>query len=320
VLTALVGAVMAFLQSHLKRLLAYSTISHAGAMLVGIALLDSKSLAGTADLVLSHGLLKGGLFLAAGVLFIQFEGIDELRLHGKGRGYPVLGVLFGLGAIGLVGLPYVGSYLGHAQIDEGSVLQHQEWLAPVLMLAGGVSTAAVLRAGARIFLGWGPREDDLLTQQSPEEPADTNGNVPAMLAVTATLIGLGLVVSLVPGLGQRAEYGAERVRDRAGYAEEVLHDAPTKAPEHRLPFVVTPTGTSSVLYGLGAGAIALVGAAFGLWRRRLPDAWRATGGRVAATPLTVLRTVHSGVIGDYVMWLTLGTALLGGIWALTLLR
>jgi hypothetical protein len=98
----------------------------------------------------------------------------------------------------------------------------------------------------------------------------------------------------------------------------VLHGAPTKAPEHRLPFVVTPTGTSSVLYGLGAGGIALLGAAFGLWRNRLPGVWRETGGRVTATPLHVIKTVHSGVIGDYVMWITLGTALLGGVWALTL--
>jgi hypothetical protein len=39
---------------------------------------------------------------------------------------------------------------------------------------------------------------------------------------------------------------------------------------------------------------------------------------VAAQPLAVLKGVHSGVIGDYVMWITLGTALLGGVWALTL--
>jgi multicomponent Na+:H+ antiporter subunit D len=139
-----------------------------------------------------------------------------------------------------------------------------------------------------------------------------------MIAITAVLIGLGLVASLVPGLGQRAEYGAERFRDRAAYAERVLHDTPMKPPPARLPFVVQPTTTGSVLYGLGGGALALLVAAFGLWRNRLPAAWRAGVGRVAATPLHVVKVVHSGVIGDYVMWLTLGTAVLGGVWALTL--
>src|SRR5581483_4550674 len=81
-LTAIVGAVMAFLQRHLKRMLAYSTISHAGGMLVGIGVLNSKALAGTANLVLSHGLLKGGLFLVAGIVLVKLRAVDELRLRG----------------------------------------------------------------------------------------------------------------------------------------------------------------------------------------------------------------------------------------------
>ena len=88
IVTALLGASMAFLQRHLKRLLAYSTISHAGVMLAGIALLDHVSLAGVANLVLSHGLLKGALFLAAGILLKEYSSVDELRLHGRGRELP----------------------------------------------------------------------------------------------------------------------------------------------------------------------------------------------------------------------------------------
>jgi multicomponent Na+:H+ antiporter subunit D len=188
----------------------------------------------------------------------------------------------------------------------------------VLMIASALSSAAILRAGARVFLGWGPRDDWLLTTQKPEPPADDSGHIPAMVAITGVLIVLGLLVSIVPGLAQRAEYGAERMRDRAAYAERVLHNAPTKQTPARLPFVVQPTGTASVLYGLGAGALALLFAAFSLWRERLPRGWRVAGGRVTGPPIHVLKTVHSGVIGDYVMWLTVGTAVLGGIWALTL--
>jgi multicomponent Na+:H+ antiporter subunit D len=314
--TAFVGAVMAFLQSHLKRLLAYSTISHAGMMLVGVGLLDSKSLGGVATLVLSHGLLKGGLFLACGVLLAQFKQIDELRLFGKGRALPVLGVLFGLGAVGLIGLPYVGSYAGHAGIDEGAALTHLTWIPPLLMLAAGISSAAILRAGARVFLGWGPRDDWLLSQQPPEDPPERDARLPLMVAITGFVIVLGLVVSLVPGLSQRAEYGAERFRDRAGYAGRVLHGKPMKTKV--LPYAIQPTTGDSVAYGIGAGLVTLLFVAFGLWRNRLSDAWRTSAGRVTGPPLAVLKEVHSGVIGDYVMWITLGTALLGGVWALTL--
>jgi multicomponent Na+:H+ antiporter subunit D len=316
--TAFVGALMAFFQRHIKRLLAYSTISHAGMMLVGIALLDSKSLGGVATLVLSHGLLKAGLFLACGVLLAEFKQIDELRLFGKGRALPVLGALFGLGAIGMIGIPYVGSYVGHAGIDEGSTLTHLTWVPPLLMIAGALSSAAILRSGARVFLGWGARDDWLLTEQPPEDPPDREAKVPLMVAIVGVLIVLGLVVSIVPGLSQRAEYGAERFRDRAGYAERVLHGKPMKEPPARLPFVVQPTTGTSIVYGVGAGLLALLFTAFGLWRQRLSEGLRLAAGRAAGPPLAVFKEAHSGVIGDYVMWITLGTALLGGVWALTL--
>jgi multicomponent Na+:H+ antiporter subunit D len=315
-LTAFVGALMSFLQRHLKRLLAYSTISHAGVMLVGIALLDSKSLGGVGTLVVAHGLLKGGLFLAAGVLLAELRAVDELRLFGKGRRYPVLGALYLLGAAGLIGLPYVGAYVGHAGIDEGATLHHLTWLPPVLMVAAAVSSAAIVRSGARVFLGWGAREDWLLTEQPPEEPEPREAHLSLMLGVTAALVVLGLLVSVVPGLSQRAEYGAERFRDRAAYAERLLHDVPMKTK--RIPYAVQPTTGESVAYGIGAGVLTLLFAAFGLWRDRLPWGWRRIGARAAGQPLAVLKGVHSGVIGDYVMWITVGAALRGGVWGLTL--
>lgn len=316
--TAFLGALMAFLQAHLKRLLAYSTISHAGTMLVGVGLLDSKSLGGVATLVVSHGLIKGGLFLACGVLLSQFDQIDELRLFGKGRASPVLGILFGVGAVGLIGLPYIGAYLGHAGIDEGATLMHLTWVPPLLMLTAGLSSAAILRAGARVFLGWGARDDWLLSRQPPESPQEHDAKLPLMVAITGVVIVLGLVVSIVPGLSQRAGYGAERFRDRAAYAERVLHGKPMKEPPVRLPFAVQPTTGTSVAYGIGAGIVALLLAAFGLWRQRVLEGFRLAAGRLAGPPLDVLKGVHSGVIGDYVMWITVGTALLGGVWALTL--
>jgi hypothetical protein len=47
-------------------------------------------------------------------------------------------------------------------------------------------------------------------------------------------------------------------------------------------------------------------------------AFRKAGRRVLGPPIRLLKTAHSGVIGDYVAWLTVGTALIGGIWAVTL--
>jgi multicomponent Na+:H+ antiporter subunit D len=318
IVSALLGAAMAFLQAHLKRLLAYSTISHAGMMLVGIALLDSKSLAGVASLVLSHGLIKASLFLCCGIVLVNFRSIDELRLYGRGRAFTSLGVLFVAGAVGLIGFPYVGTYLGHAQIDEGAVLAHAEWVQPLLMIAAGISAGAILRAGLRVFCGWGPADDELLSRQPPEEPPETEGGTWLLVSVTAVLLALGLVASVVPGLGQRAEYGAERFRDRSAYADRVLHGQPMKQTPARLPFSVEHTTRSSWLYGIGSTLIALATAAFGLWRRRIPTTFRRPAARILDPPVAVLKTAHSGIIGDYVLYVVVGTALVGGIWGLTL--
>jgi multicomponent Na+:H+ antiporter subunit D len=308
-LSAVVGAVMSFLQAHIKRLLAYSTISHAGAMLVGIAMLNSKALAGVAMLVISHGLIKGSLFLCAGIMLVELRSVDELRLRAAGRTQPFLGVLFAAGGVGLIGLPYVGTYIGHAQIDEGTTLGHIEWAQPVLAIAAGIASGAILRAAARVFLGWGGRDDVLLTRQPDEEPPENRSRRSLLLGVTTVMLAVGLVISVVPGLGQRAEYGAERFRERAAYAERVLHGQPMKETA-RLPFVVEPANGASIGYGFGAGAIALAAAAFGLWRRRLIAA--------CPRPVTVFKELHSGVVGDYVMWIVLGTAVIGGVWAVTL--
>lgn len=315
--TAILGAVMAFLQRHLKRLLAYSTISHMGVALVGIALLDAKSLAGAADLLLSHGLVKGSLFLCAGIALLCFDDVDELRLHGKGRSLPVVGVMFGIGAIALTGLPYVGTYLGHAQIDEGATADHLAWISPLLMIAAGVSSGAILRAGARIFLGWGPARDPLLSPEPPEKPPERTASMPALVAVTAVMLAFGLVVSVVPGLGQRVENGAARARDRVAYASEVLGGKRGPSQPH-LPYAIESTATDSLLYGGGGAVLAIGVALLGLYRRRLPELVRVPARAVAGPPLALLREVHSGVIGDYVMWITVGTAVVGGVWALLL--
>jgi multicomponent Na+:H+ antiporter subunit D len=317
VVTALLGALMCFLQRHLKRMLAYSTISHAGIMLVGIGLLDSKSLAGAAHLVLAHGLLKGGLFLVCGLVLLQLREIDELRLHGAGRGHTAAAALWFAGTIGLIGLPYVGVFLGHSLVDDGAIALDEDWLPPLLLVAQALSAAALLRAGARVFLGWGPRDDPLLTPQPPERPTERGAFVPLMIWVTTVAIVLGLVASVVPGLQRRAEAGAERFRDHAGYVDRVLHAVPAPPNEH-LPFAVERATDPSLAYGVAALILSFALAAAGLWYRRLPRAVLASATRVVAPPGRALRGAHSGIVGDYLLWLCLGTVVLGGVWAFTL--
>ncbi len=317
IVTALLGGVMAFLQRHLKRMLAYSVVCHIGIMLGGIGLLSSKGLAGTADLLLAHALLTGGLFLAVGVLLAWRHSVDELQLHGRCGNRPWLGALWALAALGLIGTPYLGGYVGHALIDEAAAGVGRRWVPPLLWVGGALAGAALLRAGARLFLGWGSEVDPLLSPERDVSPPRERPAVGFLVAVTAVAVLLGTAVSLVPGLAQRSEYGADRFRDRAAYAGRVLHGQPVPPPP-RFPFAIAHTTLESVLYGSGATLLALALAAFGLHRRRLPEAARDAAARLLVPPLDGLRALHSGVVGDYVMWVTVGTAVTGAAWAIVL--
>ncbi len=92
--TALVGAIMAYAQRHLKRLLAFSTVSHSGMFVAAIGLFDATGAAAAALFVLAHGLIKSALFVCAGNYLNRFRSLDEEVLGGKGARTPLNSALF----------------------------------------------------------------------------------------------------------------------------------------------------------------------------------------------------------------------------------
>jgi hypothetical protein len=175
----------------------------------------------------------------------------------------------------------------------------------------------MLRAGARVFLGWGAAEDELFSDEPEEKAPSREASVPLMTAVTAVMIAAGLVVSFEPGLVQRSESAAQRFSDRAAYAARVLQGAPVPLPPHP-PATIVSSSVVSIEYAIGSLLVALAVAAIGLWHESLPHAVRRGAARLLGPPVGVLRAGHSGIVGDYLLWIAAGTALVGGIWALTL--
>ncbi|HEY6151488.1 MAG TPA: proton-conducting transporter membrane subunit [Gaiellaceae bacterium] len=318
VLSAVVGAVMCFLQRHIKRMLAYSTISHAGLVLMGIGLLAPKALAGSAGIVLAHGLLKGGLFLCVGIVLNRLSSVDELTLHGRGRPSWITGALFTLGALALAAPPPFGLFMGKSLLDESALHHGQGWVAPLVTAVTIVSVGAILRVAGRVFLGLGPRDDPLLTPEPDEESeverAPSRSDV-VMLVPTAALIFAGIGLSLVPGLEAHLEHAVGAFQDRTSYAATVLQGRPAHESVDSLSLL--KIHAASVVWGVVSivGAVSL--ALFALYRHRLlPRRTRERTFAWTGAGLNVLRGLHSGVIGDYVAWLTFGVAAIGGLLAL----
>ena len=300
--TAILGGVRAFLQRHLKRLLAFSTVSHMGIALVGIGVLGPRGLAGAALYLLGHGLIKGALFMCAGELLALRGAVDEGELRGRGRDLPWTGLLFATGGLALAGLPGQVGHAGRSLIDHELQGAGLGWLAVLLSIASMLTGAAVLRAAGRIFLGLGP----VVAEQGPSEHEDEKPSRPGalMLGPAFALIGIAVALAWLPRLTsavieQAAWFGsgheiAARLLDGAAWAPVPA----SSAPEHPAP-----------VPGLIAALAAILIAAAALH----PD---TTAGRVirrlqGTRLLRRLQDLHSGHVGDYTAWLVLGAAAIG---------
>jgi len=341
ILTAVIGAVMALAQVHLKRMLAFLTMSHLGIYLIGAGLLTPLGLAGASLLVIGDGLAKSALFLGVGVVQHQRASVSETRLHGAGRGLAVTGVTMALGALLLADLPPYVSSAGHGLLVDAAERAGLPWMELVVAFSVVASSGAVLRAAGRIWLGWGDGESpgpDTGTADDPGEesesepgPASAEGAGGAdsgqaerdragrrrraplvMVLPPLALLAIGLGLGLTSGIEEHATAAAAAFSDRAAYATAVLGTAPVPPAGG---IAVPPSSVVSaggVLTDLGQVLAALCVAAVALDRRS------AGLRRALAAGTGWLRRLHSGLVGDQVTWLTAGLALLAALGAAAL--
>ena len=315
VLTAVIGSIMCYAEHHLKRLLAFSTIAHAGLMLAGVGLLSGKAFGGFVLYVFSHGLIKGGLFLCAGIVLHRLQRIGESHLHGCGRGMWFTAALFLLGAWGLSGAPPFGTLLGESMISDAANGSHQSWVPYLFIFAEAVTAAAVARAALRIFFGWGepaPEDEPSRIEENPETEERHEKTPAVMFIPAAVLILLGIAICAVPHLRSSADATGQLFIQQATYESAVMDNAhPPKPP-------LNPAGElhSSVIRGCIAGGLALLLALGTVFRKKFGSVVDFTEAFERGN--SILRAVHSGHPGDYVAWLSFGTAVMGGffVWLL----
>jgi multicomponent Na+:H+ antiporter subunit D len=308
--TALVGAVMSLLQRHLKRLLAFTTVSHMGMGLMGVGLMSTMGFGGAVLYLVGHGFLKASLFLAIGVVLHRTAGVDEIRLHAQVRGLRGVGAVFLLAGFGLLGVPPFGTFAGKAMMEQAAEDAGKPWVVWVLVAAAVLTAAAVLRAGARVFFGLGPR-------QEPDAPAPTQKEiegrrperrVPAMLWVMPLLLLAAAVPLGVGDVAQRHAYVAgDGLLDGARYERRVLRE---DRGEVAWPLSeAVDTGSKPWVF---AGLSLVAALALTAWelRRREGGAQRHPAKRKTPAWQAPLAALHSGHAGDYVAFLVLG---LGGL-------
>ncbi|THU39419.1 NADH-quinone oxidoreductase subunit M [Niastella caeni] len=178
------GALLAFAQTDLKRLIAYTSVSHMGFVLLGVFAFREIALQGVVMQLLTHGVSTGALFVLAGMLKERLHTRDINQMGGLWTAMPRMGGIAMVFVMASLGLPFLGSFIAEFLILMGAFP-----VSPVLTIiaSGGLVLSALysLRIVQKVFLGQ--------AQTVGEPPRDLSAREWVIMAsLTAAIIFLGL--------------------------------------------------------------------------------------------------------------------------------
>lgn len=302
-LTALWGGMMCFAEHHLKRLLAFSTVSHTGLMTLAFGLWSKDALTGLFIYLTAHALAKSSLFFTSGVLLHRFHRISEPALFGRARTLRWTALVWFLGGLGLAAAPGFALAAGETRIAA-----HASWAEGIFVVAGVLTGAAVLRAGFRIFLGVGdpgPVDKSAQVDELPET-SEENRRINWFLWTPGFLCIAGSILLTYCSRFTNTVWSSSiRFMDFRSYAQAVF------AGSTPLPMLLAPSLEVRTPFILACVRVVLaVGVA--LWavlHLRFPRAMRWPSHLEGS--MRIVRDLQSGHPGDYVAWLTVGFATFG---------
>ncbi|MEA1010136.1 NADH-quinone oxidoreductase subunit M [Bacillus cereus] len=161
VINLLYGAFLALIQKDFRKVLAYSSISHMGIVLMGLAALNAPGTQGALFQVVSHGLIAALLFFLLGVIEQRFGTSDITALGGLAKSVPVLSGFFLAGGMASLGLPGMSGFVSEFLAFLG-LFQEEPVIAAVGVLGIILTAVYVLRATLQVTFGkkeWEAKSD-----------------------------------------------------------------------------------------------------------------------------------------------------------------
>lgn len=177
------GALLAFSQTDLKRLIAYTSVSHMGFVLVGIFSFSNIAMQGVVMQILTHGLSTGALFVMAGMLKERLHTRDITKMGGLWTAMPAMGGIAILFTMASAGLPALGNFIAEFFILLGTFGSHPTF--SIIATLGLILSAIYsLRMMQKVFMG----------QQSATEPIKdiSARELVIMAALSISIVALGL--------------------------------------------------------------------------------------------------------------------------------
>jgi NADH-quinone oxidoreductase subunit L len=190
--TLLIGAIIGCAYDDIKKVLAYSTVSQIGYMMLGVGLGPAGYALGLMHL-LTHGFFKAGLFLGAGsVMHGMHDEVDMRQFGGLARYMPITFATFGLGYLALIGFPFLSGYYSKDAIIEAAAAQpgwRGELMGGLAMLAAGLTAFYMTRLVLMTFFGeerWRRLHSKDGHEYHPRES-------PAVMTIPMVLLAVGSV-------------------------------------------------------------------------------------------------------------------------------
>jgi NADH-quinone oxidoreductase subunit M len=150
IVAILYGALVSMVQPDLKKLIAYSSVSHMGYVMLGAFVFNVQGLEGAVFQMISHGVTTGALFLLVGVIYERTH--DRLIAHmgGLNAKLPRYAAIFGLFTFASIGLPGLSGFVGEFLVVLGA-FQFNGWVAAATMLVVIFSAVYMLWMFQRVF-------------------------------------------------------------------------------------------------------------------------------------------------------------------------
>ncbi|HUG14746.1 MAG TPA: NADH-quinone oxidoreductase subunit M [Thermomicrobiales bacterium] len=226
VIAIIYGALVALVQPDLKKLIAYSSVSHMGFVTLGIFAFNMQGMMGAMLVMVSHGLVTGALFLCVGVVYERAHTRLISAFGGLATRMPVYASIFGVFMLASIGLPGLSGFVGEFLAILGAFREYR-WAGVISMAVVVLSAWYMMLMFQRVVFGRAPGEPPdphdgaLLSSVQPDEP-DKHGfhGVP-------TVSG-GSGMSMAGEENLESEH-VPRVHDEPEFPEDLEHGADARA-------------------------------------------------------------------------------------------
>ncbi len=230
------GALVATVQTDLKRLVAYTSISHLGFVVLGIFAFDTISIQGAVYQMLSHGVSTGALFLGVGMLYDRRHTHEIKQFGGLATPMPVLMSFFLFISLSSLALPPLNGFIGEFLILIGTFERHHAW-ASVAASGAVLSAVYLLWAYQRVALGEVTVEKNrTLPDASPRERV-----ILAAMAVAILFMGLAS-----PLFTRRMEASANNLVNQVNVSRPQDASQPVSPTEKRTVVLADPQSGASL--------------------------------------------------------------------------